>query len=277
MADVLADPRFLETQVRPGEWLAGARVAWVGSTQARASLGYHEQGGAAGARFRTLSGDVLVVQNGRLDIAGDYQLKLPRHRVTSFQLQAFKPEDIAKILSQLELLREQMASYEGFVARMHKATLGYPVAVGTMRDSLQNLRSIEDLETLLAALPGKETEIIRLSINWFLDNNADPSHRDTIYKLAICCTRTGKIKEEAIKFILQKSAMTFPQIEAELAKLSQQYSFIDCVRWTMHELAREFILRHLKQRSPEYIRQVNRDLKNFYAQLAAAQEGNDAH
>lgn len=218
-----------------------------------------------------LSGDVLVVQNGRLDLKGDYQLKLPRHRVVSFQLQAFKPEDLAKILEQLAVLREQMTSYEQFVQQVHQATLGYPVAVGLMRDNFQGLRSNADVENLLAELSGKETDIIKHSINWFLDNNADPSHRDTVYKLAICCTRTGNIKKETIKFILQKSAMTFPQVEAELAKLAQQYSFIDCVRWTMHELAREFILRHLKQRAPEYIKQVSRDAKDFYAQLAAAQ------
>ncbi len=227
--------------------------------------------------LNALSENVLVVQNGRLDLKGDYQLKLPRHRVVSFQLQAFKPEDIAKILEQLAVLREQMASYEQFVQQVHQATLGYPVAVGLMRDNFQGLRSNADVESLLAELPGKETEIIEHSIKWFLDNNADPNHRDTIYKLAICCTRSGKIKEDAIKFILQKSAMTFPQVEAELAKLSQQYSFIDCVRWTMHELAREFILRHLRQRSPEYVKQVSRDVKNFYAQLAAAQEGSDAN
>lgn len=227
--------------------------------------------------LNALSENVLVVQNGRLDLKGDYQLKLPRHRVVSFQLQAFKPEDIAKILEQLAVLREQMASYEQFVQQVHQATLGYPVAVGLMRDSFQTLRTNADVENLLAELSGKETEIIEHSIKWFLDNNADPSHRDTIYKLAICCTRSGKIKEDAIKFILQKSAMTFPQVEAELAKLSQQYSFIDCVRWTMHELAREFILRHLKQRAPEYVKQVNRDMHRFYTQLAAAQEGSDAN
>lgn len=229
--------------------------------------------------LNTLSENVLVVQNGRLDLKGDYQLKLPRHRVVSFQLQAFKPEDIAKILEQLAVLREQMASYEQFVQQVHQATLGYPVAVGLMRDSFQTLRTNADVESLLAKLPDKETEIIEHSIKWFLDNNnkKNESYRETIYKLAICCTRSGKIKADAIKFILQKSAMEFPDVEKALEKLAQQYSFIDGVRWTMHELAREFILRHLRHRAPDYIKDVSRKMQSFYTEQAAKQEGNNAN
>lgn len=225
-----------------------------------------------------LSASILVVQNGRLDFNSAYQLHLPRHRVRAFQLQAFQEKDIAKILDQLAIIREQMASYQQFVNRIQKATLGYPVAVGTMRDNLQSLRSIEDIENLLTEIASKETEIVKHSINWFLDNNTDPNHRDTVYKLAICCTSAGRIEENTIKFILQKGQMTFPQIEAELTKLSQQYSFIDCMRWTMHELAREFILLHLRQHAPEYIQQVSRDLRDFYAQQAGetTREANDA-
>ncbi len=89
--------------------------------------------------LNALTADVLVVQNGRLDFNSAYQLQLPRHRVTAFQLQAFKTEDIAKILEQLAVLHEQMVSYKQFVKRVHKATLGYPVAVGTMCDNLQKI------------------------------------------------------------------------------------------------------------------------------------------
>ncbi len=201
-----------------------------------------------------LSADVLVVQNGRLDFNSAYQLQLPQHRVAAFQLQAFKQEDIAKILEQLLVLRAQMAEYEDFAKQVFEATLGFPVAVGTLRGNLQSLRSAEDFEKMLPEFASKETMIIKYSIDWFLDNNADAGHRETIYKLAICCTSAGKIEEDAIKYILQKTQMTFPQVEAELAKLSQLYSFIDCMRWTMHELAREFIL--------------NLVLENFYKRRA---------
>ncbi len=217
-----------------------------------------------------LGADILVVQNGRLDFDSDYQLRLPRHHVRSFRLQAFKPEDLAKTLSHLHVLQVQMKAYEKFITQVFEATQGFPVAVGILRGSLQSLHTAEGLEQMAADLAHKESDIIKHSINWFLDNNANPKHRETVYKLAICCSKTGKIDKEAIKYILQKSDMTFPEIEDALQKLSLQYSFIDCVRWTMHELARTFIMRHLDRHAPEYVKDVSRELQKFYAQQAAA-------
>lgn len=57
IGDVLRDPTLLELQARPGQWLAGAQVAYVRSS-VRASLGFHEQRGPEGVSFRNLSADV---------------------------------------------------------------------------------------------------------------------------------------------------------------------------------------------------------------------------
>jgi hypothetical protein len=60
VADRLADPSFLDAEVAPGQWLAGALASWVGFSQARASVGFHEQRGPAGVAFRNLSADAFV-------------------------------------------------------------------------------------------------------------------------------------------------------------------------------------------------------------------------
>lgn len=64
VADALADPTFLELEVRPGQWVAGALASWVGFPHARASVGFHEQRGPLGVAFRSLSADALVAPLG---------------------------------------------------------------------------------------------------------------------------------------------------------------------------------------------------------------------
>jgi hypothetical protein len=89
-----------------------------------------------------------------------------------------------------------------------------------------------------------------------------------VYKLAICCAKSGRIDRKAIEYLFGKTEMSFPEVEAALRQLSQQYSFIDCIQWTMHELARKFILRHLKKTNKQYLSEIYRDVKDFYEQAA---------
>lgn len=215
-----------------------------------------------------LSDKILLVQNGRLNLEGDYQVRLTRHRVQGFELKKFAEKDIGRILSQLTLLKEQMKEYEKFVQFVFKTTQGYPVAVGMLKGHFQSIQTIEECERLQEEILHKEVDIVENSINRFLDNNTNPENRETVYKLAICCTSAGLIEQKAIKYILQNTDMSFPQVEYELKKLSQQYSFIDATRWTMHELARIFILRYIKYHDPEYIKKINRELREFYTEQA---------
>lgn len=57
LADVLRDPALLEREARPGQWLAGGQLSYVGGP-VRGSIGFHEQRGPEGPSFRTLSADV---------------------------------------------------------------------------------------------------------------------------------------------------------------------------------------------------------------------------
>lgn len=68
--DVLKDPGFLDAQARPGQWLAGARVAWVGTRWLRAALAFHEQQGAQGLAFRNLSADAHATVSGAVGVGG---------------------------------------------------------------------------------------------------------------------------------------------------------------------------------------------------------------
>jgi hypothetical protein len=83
-----------------------------------------------------LSPNILLLQCGRMDLEGDYQLHLPNHRVRSFRLKAFTPKDIARILSQLQILQQQMQKYEQFVKFVFEKTQGYPVAMGLLKGNL---------------------------------------------------------------------------------------------------------------------------------------------
>jgi hypothetical protein len=213
-----------------------------------------------------LSENILLVQCGRTNFGDDYQLHLPERTVRSFELKPFTEGDISKILQQLKILRQQMQQYENFVKLLFEKTDGFPVAVGLVQGQIQELSSADEVARLKDEILLKEANIIEQSIRWFLDNSLDPQHRDTVYKLAVCCSSSGKIDKTAIEYIFKKSNMSFPEVEAALHQLSQQYSFIDCIQWTMHELARKFILRHLKLKNKEYIRQVNNDLRVLYRQ-----------
>jgi hypothetical protein len=215
-----------------------------------------------------LSPHILLLQCGRMDLEGDYQLHLPNQRVRSFKLKAFTPKDIARILSQLHILQQQMQKYEKFVKFVFEKTQGYPVAMGLLKGNLQTLQTTGELERTAREILAKETNIIEHSIRWFLDNNLDPKQRETVYKLAICCATSGRINQKAIEYIFGKTEMSFPEVEAALRQLSQQYSFIDCIQWTMHELAREFILRHLKKTNVYYLREIYQDVKDFYEHAA---------
>ena len=74
-------------------------------------------------------------------------------------------------------------------------------------------------------------------------------------------------------YIFDKSDMTFPQVEEALRGLSQQYSFIDCIEWTMHETARDFILRHLQRRDPTWVRQISLEMRDFSQRMSEQAEG----
>ncbi len=221
-----------------------------------------------------LGNNILLAQAGRMDLQDDYQLHLRDVTIQSFELKAFTENDIKKIFPQLQVLQQQMQVYEIFIKRLMRMTLGYPVAIGILQPQLQGLSSLDQLEQIMQEVTDKEPKIIELSINWFLDYNLDPQYRETVYKLAICCSRSGQIDRKAIEYIFHKANMPFPELEATLRRLSQQYSFIDCIQGTMHELVREFILRHLKLRDKNFIRTVNAELRAFYQNQAEVAHGN---
>ena len=212
-----------------------------------------------------LSSDIFVVQASRNDFHFDYQNHLMSKDVGSFELEKFEEKDIKKIILQAQDLQKKMQQYEDFIKVLFDLTDGYPVAVGFFRGNLSNISSIEELENLKKEVLDKELSIIQYSINWFMDNNADPKYRDTIYKLAICCSRSGKIDKAALEYILNKSEMSFSEVEDEINKLAMQYSFIDAINETMHELAREFILRYLKRKDEAYLKKINQDLEEYFA------------
>lgn len=221
-----------------------------------------------------LANNILLVQAGRLDLEDDYRVRLREVDIHSYELKPFTERDIESILSHLNVLRQQMHVYQDFVKLLFDVTLGYPVAVGVLKGQLQGISSLTELERIKAEVMHKESRILELSINWFLDHNLDPRYRDTVYKLAICCSRTGEIDRKAIEYIFQKADMPFPELEAALRQLSQQYSFIDCIQGTMHELVREFILRYLKLKDKSYIRAVNAELRSFYRNQAEGRRAN---
>jgi DNA-binding Lrp family transcriptional regulator len=211
-----------------------------------------------------LSKNILLVQGGRIDLEDDYQLHLRDVNIRSFELKRFTERDILKIFSHLKVLQQQMQEYEDFVKLLIEKTMGYPVAIGVLKGQIQGISSIAKLETIKQEVFQKETRIIEMSINWFLDNSLDAKYRETVYKLAICCSRSGEIDRKAIEYIFNKANMPFPEVESALRQLSQQYSFIDCIQGTMHELVREFILRYLNLKDKKYIRTVNAELRTFY-------------
>lgn len=217
-----------------------------------------------------LSKDILVVHASRNNFYDDLMLHLPGHEIESHELQPFKKHDIKEIIDQMVTIKQQMLGFEEFIKLVFEKTEGYPVAIGVLRGQLMALESHHDIERVRREVLEKETDILDQSIKWFLDNSVDESYRDTIYKLAICCSQTGQINKDAIQYICRNSNMTFPQVELYLKKLSQQYSFIDCIQWTMHELARKMILRYLKLRDADYLIKVNRDMQNFYADMVEA-------
>ncbi len=221
-----------------------------------------------------LSNNILLVQGGRIDLEDDYQLHLRDVNIFSFELKPFTEQDIIKILSHLKELQQQMKEYKDFVKLLIEKTMGYPVAVGVLKGQIQGISSIAKLETIKQEVFQKETRIIEMSINWFLDHSLDPKYRETVYKLAICCSRTGEIDRKAIEYIFNKADMPFPEVEAALRQLSQQYSFIDCIQGTMHELVREFILRYLNVKDKNYIRTVNAEMRTFYQKQAEETRAN---
>lgn len=76
VADALKDPTLLEVQARPGQWLAGARAAWVGGPGLRAALAFHEQHGAEGLAFRNVAADVRGSVNASVAAGGRVVLDL---------------------------------------------------------------------------------------------------------------------------------------------------------------------------------------------------------
>lgn len=224
--------------------------------------------------LHVLSKDIFVVQGGRIDLEYDYQLHLRDLTIQSFELKRFTEQDVLKIFSDLKVLQQQMQEYKDFVKLLIEKTLGYPVAIGIFKGQLQGISSLAELERIKDDVFQKETRIIEMSINWFLDHNLDSKYRDTVYKLAICCSRTGGIDRKAIEYIFQKANMPFPEVEAALRQLSQQYSFIDCIQGTMHELVRDFILRYLNLKDKNYIRTVNAELRSFYHKQAEGTHAN---
>lgn len=107
-----------------------------------------------------LSPNILLLQGGRTDLEGDYQLHLPDHRVRSFRLKAFTEKDISRIFSQLQNLRQQMQKYEQFVKDVFEKTQGYPVAMGLLKGNLQTLRTTGEFERINQEISAKETDII---------------------------------------------------------------------------------------------------------------------
>lgn len=75
-SDALKDPSLLEAQSRVGQWVAGARVGWVGTPWLKVSLAFHEQhesmtGTRASAlAFRNAAADLLFTKVQRLVVGG---------------------------------------------------------------------------------------------------------------------------------------------------------------------------------------------------------------
>ncbi len=221
-----------------------------------------------------LANNILLVQAGRLDLEDYYHQSLRDTDIQSYELKPFTQQDIETILAHLKNLQHQMQSYRDFVKWLFDVTLGYPVAIGILTSQLHGLSSLEELERIKQELLHKEGKMLEMSINWFLDHNLDPKYRETVYKLAICCSCRGEIDRKAIEYIYQKANMPLPELEAALRQLSQQYSFIDCIEGTMHELVREFILRYLKRKDKSYIRAVNAELRSFHHSQAEGRRAN---
>ncbi|GMU62395.1 MAG: hypothetical protein AMXMBFR34_41580 [Myxococcaceae bacterium] len=80
MNDALKDPSFLDAQARPGQWLLGARVSWVGTSWLKGSLGFHEQQGPDGLAYRNLSADVSGTLSGTFTAGGRLVLDLAATR-----------------------------------------------------------------------------------------------------------------------------------------------------------------------------------------------------
>ncbi len=211
--------------------------------------------------LNNLSQNILLVQAGRVDYEDDYQLYLGDKTVDTFELKPFTEDHISKIFSSIELLQQHMSD---FIKFLFTKTQGYPVAVGLIKGHIKNVATIEEIERIKDKILIKEQNIIKQSISWFLDKNMDPEYSDKVYKLAVCSSRSGQIDKEAIKYIYRNDKMTFPQIEAAFQNLSQQYGFIDSINWTIHELVREFILRHLNNNAKDYIKNINEELRAFY-------------
>lgn len=76
VGDALKDPTFLEAQARAGQWLAGARASWVGTSWLRGSLAFHEQQGPDGLAFRNLSADLRGTASDVLGWGGRLVLDL---------------------------------------------------------------------------------------------------------------------------------------------------------------------------------------------------------
>ncbi len=165
---------------------------------------------------RHLSNNILLVQGGRIDLEDDYQLHLRDMTIRSFEMKPFTEKDISKILSHLKVLQQQMKEYEDFVKLLYEKTMGYPVAIGVLKGQIQGISSFAMLETIKHEVTQKETKIIEMSINWFLDHSLDPKYREIVYKLAICCSRSGEIDRKAIEYIFQKADMPFPELEEAL-------------------------------------------------------------
>lgn len=223
---------------------------------------------------QSLAKNILLVQAGRLDLEDDYRVRLKDVTIRSFDLKPFTEQDIGKLLSDANMLQQQTQAYQAVVKILFDVTLGYPVAVALLTEQLHDISSITEFDYIKSEVMQREGRILQRSVDRLLDYNLDPKYRDTVYKLAICCSRTGEIDRKAIEYIFHKANMPFPELEAALRQLSQQYSFIDCIQGTMHELVREFILRYLKLKDKNYIRAVNAELRSFYQEQAEGRRAN---
>jgi len=82
VSDALKDPQALEQINRAGQWVAGARVGWVGTSWLRASLSFHEQHESetytnhSTLAFRNLSADALVTKFDHLTFGGRFVFDL---------------------------------------------------------------------------------------------------------------------------------------------------------------------------------------------------------
>ncbi len=205
-----------------------------------------------------------------MDIGGDLVTRLENRNVHSFSLNPFSEKDIESIL-EIFFREKHIPKKKAFVRFVYEKTRGYPVVMGLLEASLRSAMNAERIEDTARQIMDQEGQIIENAVNWLLDKNLDKEHRDVVFRLTICCSRTGEIDRDAVCFVYDQADMRFADAEEIVRILASRFSFINARDWTIHEIAREFILRYIKRTDEKYVRDVNRQLQAFYTKRAESE------